>query len=207
MTDRADGPRAPAIAAALFRVLLPPDRRDDVLGDLLEEFAARQRAGRPAGARRWFRSQVARSASALALQRLHASPVLETLVAVLAGFGAILLWVVAVNRPPVLGALSRLDGGAFALAAALLELSSFVVGGLVAGRLAVARPALAALATTIVALATPVAVATFAGAAAVPVPSPWWIVLALAGVGLGARIGRPRASIPGAGSRTGARPL
>ena len=59
----------PVIAQRLFELCVPLEMAESLLGDLLEEFD--QRASEDhAAAKRWFWGQLARSACALALQRL-----------------------------------------------------------------------------------------------------------------------------------------
>src|SRR6185503_10459098 len=72
--DNEASARPPAIARWLLRRATPIDDRNDVLGDLAEEFAARAASGRPSEARAWYWRQTLRSIGPLAARRVKERP-------------------------------------------------------------------------------------------------------------------------------------
>lgn len=72
--DNGASARLPALARWLLRCATPIDDRNDVLGDLAEEFATRAASRGPSEARAWYWRQTLRSIGPLAARRVRRRP-------------------------------------------------------------------------------------------------------------------------------------
>lgn len=176
----------PALSTWLLALLVPRPRREQFVGDLVEEFRSRQEGASAAIARRWFRWQVLRSVGPIAWQRVNISPVMQTVVGVMMAFAGLWVWIWVLNVPPIRDRVFGLVGSPLAFLVTVLELSTYVVAGLVVGRLATFRPFVAVMATSLLIWLWPAAVRSLAtGSLALPGPV-WSAVLVFGGVQLGA---------------------
>jgi hypothetical protein len=112
------------------------------------------------------------------------------------------LWLMALNSRPAVAAVASLGGRGEAFAAAVLELSAFLVGGLVVGRFAGNARLPGGILLVVVALSIPILVGRATGASSVW-PTPWWVVLASGGVTAGAALA---ARLPGRAGPRAPRP-
>src|SRR5262245_24255771 len=136
----------PRLATWLVDVLAPRDRREQILGDLHEEFL--QRSHSP-DARRWYRRQSLRTAAHLAIEPFRSRP-LSTLA--LAYVGWILVIYVGVAFSFVATRIVLAAPGYQYVTASLfwraVDLVPWVAGGWILGRMASDRPVQVAMTTS-----------------------------------------------------------
>lgn len=186
----------PRLAERALERLIVDDRvRDDVLGDLAEDFTAVAVTEGPGAARRWYWRQAARTAPSLVRAAIpRGLDGLRLLAAVTGGYLAMASLVMLADQLIALlqraGALSPTETAA-ALTSLPLSFGCGVMGGFAAGRLASRMVGRAALSLGVVSFAIGVALL-----ASWPAGVPSWypialLVIVVPATVLGGRLARP----------------